>query len=256
MNKTLPIISFVAVVATTGLAPGLAIGQEVNHAQRYRTCMAEAKNAPQEAFEMALSWRGLGGGDAAEHCVAAALIGLKQFTVAANRLEALARKTKQNAGVKAGLLAHAAQAWILADNNARAESVLTAALNLAPWDANLLIDRAQSRAGQRNFNGAVEDLNKAIEGGTRPADAYVFRAAAYRRLDKLELALADIERALALRPDHPDGLLERGILRRMRENDDGARQDWLNIIRLAPLSPAADVARRQLESMDVKQNPK
>lgn len=139
MKKSLPIIVLAAVVATTGLSTG----QEVNHAQRYRACMAEAKNAPQNAFEMALSWRGLGGGDAAEHCVASALIGLKQFTEAANRLEALAEKTKPNAGVKAGLLAHAAQAWILANNNARAEAVLTAALNLTPWDADLLIDRAQ-----------------------------------------------------------------------------------------------------------------
>lgn len=134
--------------------------------------------------------------------------------------------------------------------------MLTAAIILTPWNVDLLIDRAQSRAGQRNYNGAIEDLNKAIENGSRPADAFVFRAAAYRLLDKLELALADIERALAFRPDHPDGLLERGILRRMRNNDDGARQDWLNIIRLAPKSTAADVARRQLESMDVKQVPK
>ena len=252
MKKTLPIITFDAVIAMIGLATS----QEINHAQRYRACMAEAKNAPQKGFEMALSWRGLGGGDAAEHCGAAALIGLKQFTEAANRLEALAEKTKQTAEVKSGLLAHAAQAWILVNNNSRAEAVLTAAIILTPWNVDLLIDRAQSRAGQRNYNGAIEDLNKAIENGSRPADAFVFRAAAYRLLDKLELALADIERALAFRPDHPDGLLERGILRRMRNNDDGARQDWLNIIRLAPKSTAADVARRQLESMDIKQVPK
>ena len=245
MKKTLPIITFGAVIAMIGLATS----QKINHAQRYRACMAEAKNAPQKGFEMALSWRGLGGGDAAEHCGAAALIGLKQFTEAANRLEALAEKTKQTAEVKSGLLAHAAQAWILANNNSRAEAVLTAAIILTPWNVDLLIDRAQSRAGQRNYKGAIEDLNKAIENGSRLADAFVFRAAAYRLLDKLE-------RALAFRPDHPDGLLERGILRRMRNNDDGARQDWLNIIRLAPKSTAADVARRQLESMDVKQVPK
>jgi len=254
MRKSLPIIAFAGVVA----APGLVPGQEVNQAQRYEACMAEAKSAPQKAFEMALSWRGLGGGDAAEHCVAVALIGLKQFTEAANRLEALANKTKQTAPVKAGLLAHAAQAWILANKNARAEAVLTAALNLTPLDADLLVDRGQARAGQRNYNGAIEDLSNAIDSETIPAnaagDAYVFRATAYRLLDKLELALADIERALALRPDHPDGLLERGILRRLRDNDAGARQDWLTIIRLAPTSPAADLARHHLESMDVKQD--
>ncbi len=248
MKKSLPIIALVTFTA----AAGLATGQEIDHAYQYKACMALAKKAPQEAFETALTWRGLGGGDAAEHCVAVALIGLGQHTKAAGRLEALAGKAKQGATVKAGLLAHAAQAWILAGRAMRAESVLTAALKLTPSDSALMIDRAQAKAGQRDYDGAVEDLSRAIERGGGAVDAFVFRASAYRHLDRLELALADIERALALEPTHPDGLLERGILRRLREDDDGARQDWLGILRTAPGSPAAEAARRNLENMDVK----
>ncbi len=252
MKKSLPIIALVTFAA----AAGPVGAQEIDHAERYRTCMAEARTAPQQAFEEALAWRGLGGGDAAEHCVAAALIGLGLHTEAAGRLERLAEKTRQNAEVKAGLLAHAAQAWILAEKNARAEAVLTAALILTPGDSALFVDRAQARAGQKDYYGAIEDLSKVIDSEHRPSDApvdaYVFRAAAFRLLDKLELALADAEKALALQPHHPDGLLERGILRRLRQNDDGARKDWLSVIRLAPDSPAADAARRNLESMDVK----
>ena len=154
--------------------------------------------------------------------------------------------------MKAGLLAHAAQAWILAENNTRAEAVLTAALGLTPWDMDLLVDRAQARAGHQDYNGAIEDLNRAIKSGNRPADAYIFRSAAHRRLNQLELALADIERGLVLQPAHPDGLLERGILRRLRDNTSGARRDWLHVIRLSPKSPAADVARRYLENMAAK----
>lgn len=256
MNQSLPIIAIVALAAAPGLVTGPVGAQEIDHAERYRACMAMTNNAPQQAFEEALAWRGLGGGDAAEHCAAVALIGLGQHTEAAGRLERLAEKARQNAAVKAGLLAHAAQAWILADNNARAEAVLTAALILTPGDSALLVDRAQARAGQKDYNGAIEDLNKAINSEHRPADApvdaYVFRAAAYRLLDKLELALADVEKALALQPYHPDGLLERGILRRLRQNVGGARKDWLNVIRLAPDSAAAVAARRNLESMDVE----
>jgi regulator of sirC expression with transglutaminase-like and TPR domain len=248
MNKFLPIIALVTFAA----APGTAPGQVIDHAYQYQACMTLAREAPQEAFETALTWRGLGGGDAAEHCVAVALIGLGQHTKAAARLEALARKTKQGAAIKAGLLAHAAQAWILAGRAMRAESVLTAALKLTPSDSALMVDRAQARAGYRDYAGAVEDLSRAIELGGGAADAFVFRASAYRHLDRLELALADIEKALAFRPTHPEGLLERGILRRLREDNDGARQDWLVILRTAPGSPAADAARRNLESMDVK----
>jgi tetratricopeptide (TPR) repeat protein len=232
--------------------PNWALAKEIDHANQYRACMALSRSAPQEALETALNWHGLGGGDAADHCIAVALIGLRQYKEAAGRLEKLADRTKQKAGVKAGLLAHAAQAWILAGNSTRAEAVLTAALRLTPDDDILMIDRAQARAGHRDYAGAVEDLSRAIEREDRRADAFVFRASAYRLLDKLELALADVERALRLQPRHPDGLLERGNLRRLRQNDDGARKDWLAVIRADPGSQAADAARRNLESMDVK----
>ena len=72
-------------------------------------------------------------------------------------------------------------------------------------------------------------------------------------------AVADVETtestdedALALAPTHADGLLERGILRRLRQDNDGARQDWLRVLRRAPKSRAAAAARRNLEKMDVK----
>ena len=232
-------------------ALGPAAAKEINQAREYRSCMALAKKTPQEGFDAALSWRGLGGGDAAEHCLATALIGLGHYQDAAGRLETLAGKAKENAKVKAGLLTHAAQAWLLGGNPARAEAVLTAALKLTPTDSALLVDRAQARAGQKDFQGALEDLNQAIDHEDRRPDAFVFRATAYRFLDKLELALADLERALALSPKHPDGLLERGILRRLRNDKAGARQDWLAVLRAAPGTPAAEAARSNLEKMDV-----
>ena len=240
------------VPAFVGIIPHLATGKEIDHANQYRACMALSKSAPQEAFNTALNWRDLGGGEAAEHCIAAALIGLGQYTEAAGRLEKLANRAIQKADVKAGILGHAAQAWILAGKSTRAEAVLTAALKLTPDDGILMIDRAQARAVHKDYAGAVDDLSRAIKLEDRRADAFVFRASAYRLLDKLELALADIERALTLQPGHPDGLLERGNLRRLRQDDDGARKDWLAVILSDPDSPAADAAGRNLESMDVK----
>ena len=60
MNKFLPIIALVTFAA----APGTAPGQVIDHAYQYQACMTLAREAPQEAFETALTWRGLGGGDA------------------------------------------------------------------------------------------------------------------------------------------------------------------------------------------------
>lgn len=251
--KSVKVLDFLAAFFISFVLPwNPTEAREIDHAHQYKACMALAKKSPEEAFETALTWRDLGGGDAAEHCVSAALIGLGQYTDAAGRMETLAGKAKQNSSVKAGLLAHAAQAWLLADQAARAEAVLTAALKLTPEDSALFVDRAQARAALKDFKGALEDLNHAIARKDRRADAYVFRAAIYRFLDKPELALADIERALALAPTHAEGLLERGILRRLRQDNDGARQDWLRVLRLAPKSRAANASRRNLEKMDVK----
>ena len=255
MGNIVPVFTGLLVaIILTGIDPYAAAGKEVDHASQYRTCMEQAGNVPQDAFEAALRWRDLGGGEAAEHCIAAALMGLGQYREAAGRLEKLAKRSKRKADVKAGLLAHAAQAWILAGQSFRAEAVLTAALKLTPDDSALMIDRAQARAGTKDYAGAVEDLSRVIRQEDRPADAFVFRASAYRLLDKLELALADVERALVLQPGHPDGLQERGSLRRLRRDDDGARLDWLAVIQADPNGPAADAARRNLESMDVKTN--
>jgi hypothetical protein len=50
-------------------------------------------------------------------------------------------------------------------------------------------------------------------------------------------------------------LLERGILRRVRDDRQGARQDWLKLLLTAPDAPAADIARADLEALDVKVEP-
>ena len=80
----------------------------------------------------------------------------------------------------------------------------------------------------------------------------MFRASAYRYLDSLELASDDVNRALSLKPDHVAAYLERGIIRRLSRDPDGAREDWLHAINLAPKSPAAEAARRNLERLDIK----
>lgn len=247
------LLCVVAVATATAGAPARAAApDDADGRRKYDACMALARAKPDQGFERATAWRGLGGGDAAEHCASTALIGLGQYDTAATRLEALAKRTKQDAAVKAGLLAQAAQAWLLAGKSRRAEGVLTAALKLTPDDAALLVDRAEAKAGHKDYRGAVDDLTRAIGLDDRRPDAYVFRATAYRFLGKTAAALADVDKALVLDPTHVDGLLERGILRRLLGDTDGARRDWLAVLRFGPHSPAADAARDNLQTMDVK----
>jgi regulator of sirC expression with transglutaminase-like and TPR domain len=61
-----------------------------------------------------------------------------------------------------------------------------------------------------------------------------------------------VDRALELKGSHVAAYLERGNIRRLQGDSAGARKDWLQAIKLAPTSPAAEAARRNLERMDIK----
>ncbi len=227
---------------------------EISHAARYRSCMAMTAKNPAAAFSDAIQWRDLGGGEGADHCTAVALIGLHQYREAATRLEEMALKSKRAPTMKASILSQASQAWLLGGDIKRAEAVTTSAITLAPNDAELHIDRAAARALLKDYQRALEDLNISLKIGPGNADALVFRATTKRFLKDISGAAGDIELALRLNNSHIEALLERGILRRLSNYDDGAREDWLMILSIAPGSEAANMARRNLEKMDVKTN--
>lgn len=51
-------------------------------AREYAACMAIARSNPRAAHESALAWRKKGGGNAAIHCIAVALLGMGQYSQA------------------------------------------------------------------------------------------------------------------------------------------------------------------------------
>lgn len=222
-------------------------------AQRYAACMQLAKRRPTDAWEMALTWMGEGGGEPAEDCGDVALIGLKQYKEAARRLEELATASHNEPQIRAGMLAQAGQAWILDGDPSRAYADQTAALKLTPAQPDLLIDRAESSALGHSWQDAVVDLDQAIGLAPNRADAYTYRAAAKRELSDLKGAAADATQALALDPNSPDAWLEDGNVKRLAGDKTGAHKSWTQVLRLAPQSPAADDARLNLEKLDVKQ---
>ena len=227
--------------------------QPIDPAKEYEDCMALTAKDAQRAFDKAVTWKGLGGGEAAEHCVGASLVGLGQYAEAARRLELLATTARQPAEAKAELLAQAAQALMMGDNAGRALQVLTKAIELDPSRPVLLIDRSFAWAALGNYQEAKLDLDKAIGISPIRAEAWAFRASARRMLNDMEGAMADTERALSLDPEFPEGLLERGILKRLMVDNAGARSDWLKILQTSPNSEAAVEARTNIEKMDVKQ---
>jgi tetratricopeptide (TPR) repeat protein len=220
-------------------------------AKTYRLCLDTARTFAEQGYEFAGKWLGLGGGEPARHCQAVAMLGLGQYTEAANRLVEIAQSSKQNNVVRAGLLAQAAQAWLLSEDATRAYATQSAALELVPGDATLLIDRATILAAAKNYWEAIDDLNAVLAKAPDHVEALAFRASAYRMVAADDLALEDAERAVSLDPNHLSGLLERGILYRLKGRDDEARRDWLRILQLAPQSDAAQAARANIERLDV-----
>jgi len=237
------------------ILPGDTRAAEIDHAARYRACMAMVKTDPKKAFSDAIRWRDLGGNEGANHCAAAALIGLEQYGEAAVRLEGLALGSKQKPELRGRILSQASAAWLLAGNATRAEAAATAALTLAPEHAGIFVDRAQARALLNDYRGALEDLDASLKRTPNDVDALVFRATAKRYLKDIPGAAADITTALQINNSHPEALLERGILRRLSNFDKGAREDWLTVLSIAPESDAAAAARVNLEKMDVRLRP-
>jgi tetratricopeptide (TPR) repeat protein len=216
----------------------------------YEKCLDAARHAPKDGLAQAEDWRDDGGGFPAEHCAAVALFGLKRFAEAAQRFEALAgAMMKEPAGLRAGAMEQAGQAWLLAGDAKKARAAFDAALGYSPKDPDLFIDRARADAEAKDYKTAVADLDRALALAPNRADALIYRGSAYRQQGQLDRARADIEAALKAVPDDVDGLLERGNLRRLAGDAAGAGEDWRRVQKLAPNSPASSAATANLAAL-------
>ncbi len=252
-----------AVLAGAVAPPAPAHAQAQDDRTRYADCLALAKVRPDHALEEAGSWEALGGGDAARHCKAVALIGMGEPGEAATRLEALASQGQAKAPqVRVGLLAQAGQAWLIAGEPAKAEAAQTTALRLAESPTggmapmtqlvpDLLIDRAITYATLGNDGAALQDLNRVLDYSPGQAEALALRATARRRLGNLPGAAMDSEQAVQLAPNNAEAWLERGDTLGALGRSDEARAAWIRVLELAPASAAADSARARIEDLDV-----
>jgi tetratricopeptide (TPR) repeat protein len=256
VNSGRLLLSVAAVLLSgmSGAAPARAQAPAAEDpAALHDRCVALVRSDPQAGLDRAELWRSEGGGQGAAHCAAMALYALARYQDAALRFEELA--TAMMAAPKlqrAQTLDQAGQSWLAADEIAHAKADFEAALMLDKDDPDLLIDHAEAEAAEKKYWEAIDDLNRVIELSPNRPDAYVYRGAAYRAVDALDLALEDIEHGLLIEPDFVLGLLERGNTRRLKGNAAGAREDWLRIIKLAPGSAAAAAARVNLERMSAK----
>lgn len=219
---------------------------------RYQQCLELAEKKPEDGFEAAMQWRDSTGSNAAKQCVAVALFYLDEPEEAASRLEELALDMRAAPKeLRARLLSQAGTAWSVAGNLEQANAAITTAIQLAPGLADLYVDRSEVLAQAKNYWEAIDDLNKALDLQPGYGIALAFRAAAYRYVDSLVLAEQDANEAVRVAPEIPEGWLERGIIRRLKGDLNGARADWLQVLVLDPNGAAGDTARANIERLEL-----
>ena len=245
---------------TSGDSEGAAAGDEdlpippvpprIAESPDYERCLGMLATDPAGAASFATAWQGKDGGTAAAHCLALSMIALGEPARGAEMLERVAGDWHVPPAARAVIYGQAAQAWLMTGRAGDANRAAGLALALSADDPDLLVEGAVAAAAAEHFQDAVDDLTRALALDGKRADAYTWRASAWRHLGRLDQAEADIERAVAIDPDNPEALLERGILRQRRDDRAGARTDWERTIVLAPDTPTADLAQQNLALLE------
>lgn len=251
MRAAVPIlIAALVMTATPAVAASPLDDSALPGQTRYDRCLYLAEKKPQQAYDAAQIWESGGGGAPARHCVAVALVGLRHYSEAAGKLDALARDSALGGNAnRAALYDQAGNAWLLAQRPDAAETSFTAALKLTPGDPDILTDRARARAMRKDWFGADADLSAALARDADRPDLLVLRASARRALGRANDARADVDNALALRPNYDEALLERGALRFAAGDKAGAEADWREVMRVVPRGSAATEAKKRIDAL-------
>ncbi|MCM0021696.1 MAG: hypothetical protein NBV67_17015 [Tagaea sp.] len=223
----------------------------------YERCLARAEREPEAAYEDAMGWaQARGGGEPAWHCAAIALYAQGRFRASAAAFTDLAERTRDRRPIlRASLVSQAGHAWMIAGEPARALAAFDAAIGIAPEAPAYRLDRAEALGALGQDWEAIDELDRAVELDPRRGEVYALRAAAYRRVDALDLAAHDAERAVELAPRLADSWLERGIANRLKGDKQAARRDFRQVLLIDPDGEAGDIARANIERMELDTGP-
>jgi len=232
---------------------------EDSDAARYQRCVLQVAQNAQAALEAARSWSREGGGAPASHCEALAFLALGHAADGAAILQELAYGSAELTDtLKADLFDEAGNAWLVAEEPARAVSAFSSAIDLASAgnlpasaSATYYSDRARALILFGNRKAARGDLDRSIALAPSAA-ALTLRARIKRETKDWAGAANDIARALALDANFAEAFLERGRLGVLQGNIKAARQDFLKAAMLQKDGPITEEARREMEAMDVK----
>jgi lipoprotein NlpI len=95
---------------------------------------------------------------------------------------------------------------------------------------------ASSKAAKRDWDGAIADLTKAIELKPNHAEAYYNRGFAKAAERDWDGAIADCTKAIELKPDYAKACYNRGNAKKAKGDFEGAKADYTKAIAVDPKS--------------------
>ncbi len=193
--------------------------------KKHKECLERIAEDSEAALEDAMIWRSEGGGRRAKHCEAMALFALGHESEAAHRLDKLAKASDGGSPeMRANFYAEAANFWLAEGNLEKAYLSASAGLDLKKDHLDLRIARARSYALNKRYDYAEIDLTSVLVFESDHVSALRYRADARLNQNKLDAALADIEKAMTLAPDNVETAVMRGRIKeaiRLKQSDKG-----------------------------------
>jgi tetratricopeptide (TPR) repeat protein len=236
----------------------LAVPPAARAVEDYDVCVELVSAAPSRAEAEAAAWRRAGGGAAAGHCQALALMALGADLRAAELLVDIAASDRTlPESVRATLLIEAGELFLGLGALEAGQAAAAQARKLAPDARPALALSARLKAEAGDWPGAVADLDRALADSAPDAELLALRASAQIRLGRLVAARSDLLWAAEIDPDLAVIWLERGTLAAAEGNADAARAAWLKAIELSRDSPdaaVAEAARLRIQKLEAGGN--
>jgi len=223
--------------------------------ETYEGCLDLVISNPALAEARAAEWARAGGGAAAGHCRALALMALGADLRAAELLVSIATDDRTIPGwVRATLLVDAGELFLDLGRLDAGRAAAARALQLArdPRPALALSARLKAEAG--DWRGAVGDLDGAIAHGDPDAELLALRASARLKLGEKVAARSDLAWAAEIAPESAPVWLERGVLAEADGDRAAARAAWLKAIELDRDGPVAEAAQLRIQKLEAGGN--
>ncbi|ACV75065.1 MAG: tetratricopeptide repeat protein [Zymomonas mobilis] len=223
--------------------------------QRYDQCVNMIDRDPEQAAEIANTWRLSAGGVLANQCLGMAYVALGRYSAGVDSFEQAARESDlEHDGRSAIFWSQAGNAALANQDPGAARNAFDHAL-MSPvmpdkMRGNTLSDRARADVAVGDYAIARQDIDKALKLIPKDATAWLMSATLARHQGDLTRAKNDITEAEKFAPLDTHVSFEKGLIYALSGDKETAKSAWERTIRANPSAEIAEVARKALSEID------